>query len=121
MHRLGAPRRSDSVRGLASTVRLTLVLLAVLGVAAPTAGAALKARGSIEQAYVLGAKKGKQLQLLDKSGSVVAAGRPYCFGSKIFREAASPGGATVNQGRKRTKRFKVLRLGASRRAPTTGA
>jgi hypothetical protein len=64
-----------------------LVLAALLMVAAPaSAQAAFKARGSIEHAYLLGAKKGQRLQLLDSRGQVVAAGRADRFGSKIFRE-----------------------------------
>jgi predicted acyl esterase len=107
-------RRSDTVRGLASLVRLTLIALALLAVAAPgTAGAALKARGSIDQAYVLGAKKGKRVQLLDASGRVVAAGRTDRFGSKIFRGLRPGGGYVVRQGRKRTRPFRVLREGAN--------
>ena len=103
MHRLRRGHRSDTVRGLASSVRLTLVLLALLCVAAPAAGAALKARGSIEQAYVLGAKKGQRLQLLDRRGRVVAAGAADRFGSKIFRELRPGGGYTVERGRKRSQ------------------
>ena len=80
-----------------SRVRLTLVLVALLVAAAPAAAqAAFKARGSIEQAYVLGAKKGQRLQLLDARGP---RGRPPAsadrFGSKIFRELKPGGGYRV--------------------------
>jgi uncharacterized protein len=108
--------RSDTVRCLASLARLTLAALAVLAVAAPTtAGAALKARGSIHQAYVLEAKKGKPVQLLDASGRVVAAGRADRLGSKIFRDLRPGGGYVVRQGRRRTRPFRVLRPGANPR------
>ena len=99
---------------LALRVRLTLVLAVLLVAAAPTgAQAALKARGSIEQAYVLGAKKGKRLQLLDARGHVVGAGKPDRFGSKIFRELRPGGGYRVKQGRKLSRPFEVLRAGAN--------
>jgi predicted acyl esterase len=90
--------------------------LALLALAAPAAAdAALKARGSINQAYVLGAKKGKRLQLLNASGRVIAAGKPDRFGSRIFRELRPGGGYVVRQGRKRSKPFRVLRAGANPR------
>jgi predicted acyl esterase len=102
------------VSGLALLARLTLIALALLALAAPaTAGAALKARGSINQAYVLDAKKGKRLQLLNANGRVIAAGRPDRFGSKIFRDLRPGGGYVVRQGRKRTRPFRVLRAGAN--------
>jgi predicted acyl esterase len=102
------------VSGLATPVRLTLIALALLALALPaSASAALKARGSINQAYVLGAKKGKRVQLLNGNGRVIAAGRPDRFGSKIFRELRPGGGYVVRQGRKRTKPFRVLRAGAN--------
>jgi predicted acyl esterase len=94
---------------------LFLVLaLALVGLLAPSAGAAtFKARGSINQAYVLGAKKGQRLQLLDRAGRVVAAGRADRFGSKIFRELRPGRGYTVKRGRKRSRPFRVLRAGAN--------
>jgi predicted acyl esterase len=98
---------------LASRVRLTLVLVALLALAGPTAAnAALKARGSINEAYVLGAKKGKRLQLL-QAGRVIAAGKADRFGSKIFRELRPGGGYTVKQGHKSSRSFRVLRAGAN--------
>jgi predicted acyl esterase len=89
-------------------------LVAVLVVAAPGAAhAAFKARGSINQAYVLGAKKGQRLQLLDGGGHVIASGRADRFGSKIFRELRPGGGYTVKRGRKSSRPFRVLRAGAN--------
>jgi hypothetical protein len=97
---------------LAFRVRLTLVLAALLVVAAPTAAqATFKARGSIEQAYVLGAKKGQRLQLLDARGHVVGAGKADRFGSKIFRVLSPGGGYKVRHGRKLSRPFRVLRAG----------
>ena len=70
-------------------IALVAVLMA-LCVLVPTAdAAAVKARGSINHAYVLGAKKGQRLQLLDVRGRVLDAGRADRFGSKIFRELQS--------------------------------
>jgi len=93
-------------------VRLTLVLAALVVAAAPsTAQAALEARGSTEQAYVLDAKQGLRLQLLDARGHVVGAGKPDRFGSKIFRELSPGGGYRVKQGRKLSKPFRVRRAG----------
>jgi uncharacterized protein len=97
---------------LAFRIRVTLVLAALLVAAAPAAAhAAFKARGSIDQAYVLGAKKGQRLQLLDSRGRVVAAGKADRFGSKIFRELSPGGGYKVRHGRKLSRAFRVLRAG----------
>ncbi len=86
----------------------------MLVVAAPAAAhAAVKARGSINQAYVLGAKKGQKLQLLDAGGHVVGSGKADRFGSKIFRELRPGGGYTVKRGRKSSPPFRVLRAGAN--------
>ena len=99
---------------MALRARLTLVLVAALVAATPTAAqAAFKARGSIDQAYVLGAKKGQRLQLLNAGGHVVGAGRADRFGSKIFRELCPGGGYRVRHGRKLSRPFRVLRAGAN--------
>ena len=83
---------------------------------APAAGAApLKARGSIKQAYVLGAKKGQRVVLKNAAGRTIAAGRADSFGSKIFRELKPGGGYRVRAGKRTSKRFKVLRPGANPR------
>ena len=97
---------------MAFRIRLTLVLAALLVAVAPAAAhAAFKARGSIDQAYVLGAKKGQRLQLLDSRGHVVVAGKADRFGSKIFRELSPGGGYKVRHGRKLSRAFRVLRAG----------
>ena len=82
----------------------------------PAAGAApLKARGSIKQAYVLGAKKGQRVVLKNASGRTVAAGRADSFGSKIFRELRPGRGYRVRAGKRSSRPFKVLRPGANPR------
>jgi uncharacterized protein len=97
---------------LAFRVRLTLVLAALLVAAVPPAAhAAFEARGSIEQAYVLGAKKGQRLQVSDGRGHLVAAGKADRFGSKIFRDLRPGGGYTVKHGRKVSRPFRVRRAG----------
>src|SRR5215213_5627574 len=109
-----AGRGWDMVPSLAPRARLTLLIVALLVLVVPaSADAALKARGSTGQAYVLGAKKGKRIQLLDKQGDVIAAGRTDRFGSKIFYEQRPGGGYRVKQGRKLSKPFRVLRAGAN--------
>jgi predicted acyl esterase len=81
--------------------------VALLCAAAPPAGAALKARGSIEQAYVLGARKGQRLVVTNARDHVVATGRADRFGSKIFRGLAPGRGYRVGGSRP----FRVLRSG----------
>ncbi len=105
----------------------TLVaVLAALLVAAPAASAAtapatthrasFTARGSIGQAYVLGAPKGAKL-LLVRKGRVLATGRADRLGSRIFRALPAGGGYTVRRrtahGVAGTRSFSVLRPGAN--------
>jgi predicted acyl esterase len=78
--------------------------------AAPAAQASLKARGSVKQAYVLGAKKGQRL-VLQKRGRVLAAGRADRFGSRIFRELRPGAGYSVRAGRRKSRSFRVLAPG----------
>lgn len=92
-------------RPLFGTALASVALL--LCAMAPAADAALKARGSIKQAYVLGAKKGQRLVLKDARGRVVARGRADRFGSKIFRGLKPGGGYRVQ----RSRPFRVLRAG----------
>ncbi len=87
---------------LAAALVATLLLCATA-----SADASLKARGSIKQAYVLGAKKGQRLVLTNAKGRVVATGRADRFGSKIFRGVKPGGGYRVQ----RSRRFRVLRPG----------
>ncbi len=88
----------------------------MLCVAVPSAPAAtVKARGSIGEAYVLGATKGQRLRLVDADGRVVAAGRTDRFGSKVFRDLAPGPGYTVRLPNgdllAGTRAFRVLRAG----------
>jgi predicted acyl esterase len=88
-------------------VHAVATALAIIGVGAAPA-AAFTARGSIDEAYVLGAKKGERLTLVDRSGHVVAHARADRFGSRIF-EAVKPGGGYVVRRRHgRSGRFAVL-------------
>ncbi len=95
--------------------------LGLLGLAAPMAHAAGKpefsARGGINHAYVLDAKRGQTLRLVNARGRTVGAGRADRLGSKIFRELAPGRGYRVLSGSGRravsTKAFKVLRAGAN--------
>jgi hypothetical protein len=89
-------------------------LIAATGALSAPAGASVTAHGSIGQAYVLGAKKGAKLQLVDSKHKVVASGRADRFGSKVFIDMAPGKGYTVRlRGGKRTttKPFAILRAG----------
>jgi uncharacterized protein len=111
---MSAPFTSDTVRSLSFWARISIVLALLVAFLLPaTAQAAFKARGSIEQAYVLGAKKGQRLQLLDSRGHVVASGKADRFGSKIFRELKPGGGYQVRHARKLSRAFRVSRPGAN--------
>ncbi len=91
----------------------------LLGLAATPAEAAGKAefsaRGGINHAYVLDAKKGQKLRLVDAGGRTVASGRADRLGSKIFRSLSPGRGYSVQSGRGKaavsTRKFKVLRRG----------
>ena len=92
-------------------MRLPLALVLAFLLLAPSAQA-LTARGSTEEAYVLGAKRGERLQLVKRNGRVVARGRADRFGSKIFYGVRAGKGYRVRTSRgKRTRRFTVLRPG----------
>ena len=96
------------------------LLCAALAAAAPAAQAAgFTARGSVKEAYVLGAKVGQRLVLANPKGHVIRSGRADRFGSKIFRRLAPGPGYSVRRragGRiVRSRRFRVLRPGANPR------
>ncbi len=95
--------------------RRTAIVLALLvaAVAAAPAQARLVARGSIEQAYVLGAHEGARVTLLDKRGNTIRKGKADRFGSRIFRALKPAGGYRVRTGGKTSRRFAVLRAGAN--------
>ena len=93
-----------------SRFALLAALIALLLV--PASASAFKARGSVGEAYVLDARKGENLWLLDASGDVVRRGRADRFGSRIFRELPARGGYRVRrQSGTTTKPFAVLRRG----------
>src|SRR3954447_6416583 len=91
-----------------------LVVLAAVAVLIPAGAASGKviARGSIEQAYVLGAPKGARVALVGPKGGVLARGRADRFGSKVFYDLRPGGGYRVRVGGRPTPRFAVLRAGA---------
>jgi predicted acyl esterase len=64
---------------------------------ARTVKAPFKARGSIGEAYVLGAHKGDRLQFVTVGGRVVGRGIVDRFGSLIFRDVKPGAGYTVRQ------------------------
>ncbi len=93
-------------------LRAAPVLAAVVLVtAAAPAGAALKARGSVKQAWVTGARSGEIVTLLDRRGKVIRRGEADRFGSRIFRELKARSGYRVHSGGRRTARFAVLKAG----------
>jgi predicted acyl esterase len=87
-----------------------VAVVAAFGALAPAASA-FKAHGGIKNAYVLDAKKGQKLQLVDAHGHVVGSGRADRLGSKIFRDVRPGKGYRVRHGGKTTGSFKVLRAG----------
>jgi len=91
-----------------------LVALAAFAALAPVAGA-FEAHGGIKNAYVIDAKKGQKVQLLNASGHVVDSGRADRLGSKIFREVKPGKGYHVRHGGNTTRPFKVLRPGQNPR------
>ena len=92
-----------------------MLLLAVGGLAPSTATAAFEARGGIRHAYVLDAKRGQRLELINAQGRVVSKGRADRLGSEIFRNVAPGRGYIVRRmagGRlHRSKAFRVLHPG----------
>jgi uncharacterized protein len=94
-------------------------LAALLGPAASGAHAAGKARfsahGGINHAYVLGAKRGQSLRLVDARGRTLAGGKADRLGAKMFRELSPGRGYRVRSGRGKnsvsTGAFRVLRAG----------
>jgi uncharacterized protein len=114
-----AAKSNSGKRGTVRWRPMRLSHLAALAVAAAlllapaaAADAALTARGSTEQAYVLDARPGERLRLVDARGNVVRKGRADRFGSRIFRRV-SPRRAyrVVRANGRRTNLFRVLRRG----------
>jgi predicted acyl esterase len=95
--------------------RTALLALLIAGLAAAPADAKLVARGSIEQAYVLGAGKGARVTLFSSQGRAIRGGKADRFGSKVFRELKPGPGYRVRAGGRTSARFAVLRAGANPR------
>src|SRR3954468_24365085 len=97
-----APRRRQTVRHHASTLRITLVasLIAALfaGVTAATAATStFKAAGSARQVYVTGAKPGATLALFNAKGERVAKHKVNSLGGALFRNVRPGTGYHVKQ------------------------
>ncbi|MDQ2700208.1 MAG: CocE/NonD family hydrolase, partial [Actinomycetota bacterium] len=83
-----------------------------------TAVAKYKARGSVGDAYVTGAKKGTKLLLVNRKNRIIRRGKADRYGSKIFYDVKPGPGYTVRtrKGKRRsqgTKRFRILKAGAN--------
>ena len=78
-----------------------------------TATSTLTARGSIGQAYVLGAKSGQALLLANSRGIVVARGKADRLGSFIFSEVTPASGYTVRAATSTSRPFKVLGINSN--------
>ncbi len=95
------------------------LLCAAFPAAAPAQGPGFEARGSVKEAYVVGAKAGQRLVLENAKGRLLRAGRADRFGSKVFRRLAPGPGYSVRRrtgGRMvRSRRFRVLRPGGNPR------
>ena len=89
------------------TLALTAACLLVAAAFAAPAGAAVTARGSVEQVQVTGAAPGARLTLVDRGGRRVASRRAGRLGGALFRGVA-PG-----------RGYRVLRAGGARTAPFT--
>lgn len=107
-----------------SPIHRTAAVAAGLGalaaglLAAPPASA-LSARGSVGEAYVVGARPGERLALLDAGGRTVRTGRADRFGSRIFRELPPGARLRVQAGARRVPAFAGTRA-ALRRTPPFG-
>ncbi|HEX8123085.1 MAG TPA: CocE/NonD family hydrolase [Solirubrobacteraceae bacterium] len=78
----------------------------------PASAPAFTARGSTEQAYVLGARQGERLTLVAPGGRALVTRRADRFGSRMFRELAPGRGYRVRRvNGRRSARFTVLRPG----------
>lgn len=100
---------------LRHVVAAVAAISAALAAAPAGAEAALQARGSVGQAYVVGAAPGARLALLGPSGKTLRTGRADRLGSRIFRELPARRGYRVRVTRagrmQTTRRFAVLRRG----------
>ncbi len=76
-------------------VAVVVVLTSAAG--AQSAGAAIVARGSVEQVQVTGARAGKTVSLLDRRGRKVAARKAGKLGGALFRNVKAGAGYRVRQ------------------------
>ena len=70
-------------------------LVALLAVPAAAGAATLSAHGSVQQVYVLGARSGERLTLIDGRGRAVSAQRAGALGGVVFRGVAPGAGYRV--------------------------
>ena len=84
-----------------------LLVVAAVAALVPSTAQAFSARGSVGEAYVLGAKKAERLTLV-RHGRVVTRGRADRFGSRIFRAIKPGGGYTVRRRHGHSRAFSVL-------------
>src|SRR4051794_8246378 len=84
-----------------------LALACAVGAAAPATEAAVKARGSVEQVQVTGAKRGAGLALVNRARRTVATRRAGRLGGAIFRGVKPGKGYRVRHGGHATRRFAV--------------
>ncbi len=103
-------RSSFRSAALLTAAIAAFALLATAG-SAVAAKATFTAHGSIGQAYVLGAKPGTKLQLVNAKGKVVGTGKADALGSKIFIDRTPGKGYIVRAGSARTAKFTILRPG----------
>jgi predicted acyl esterase len=88
---------------------IAAVVACAVCAAAPTAHAAVKARGSVEQVQVTGAKRGAKLALVNRKGKVVARQRAGRLGAAVFRSVKPGKGYRLRAGKRRSARFTVQR------------
>src|SRR5215213_3346868 len=89
---------------------IALAFLSCVAAAASTADAAVAftARGSVEQAHVIGAEPGKRLSLVDRRGRRIASRRAGSLGGAVFRHVKPGAGYRVRHAGVQSPRFTVL-------------
>ncbi|MGH9170600.1 MAG: CocE/NonD family hydrolase [Acidimicrobiales bacterium] len=113
--RLGQSKRRHHAQGGRLFGGQSAVLVAILAMSPLLAAcqsrsplASFKAAGSIDQAYVLGARPGARLTLMSPAGKQVATGTADRLGSYIFQQVTPGSGYEVSSGGRQTPRFRVL-------------
>src|SRR5258706_9947155 len=94
-------------------MRLILVLLTVFACSAPDGNARFSVRESVEQLHVTHATPGSALEVLDKTGAVVAGGAADTLGSFVFRKLAPASGYVVRAGGERSRHLTVKSIEGS--------